>query len=190
MSKLYDLVKDGLSDFEIIDSNPRYIQQLDKIENVRQILRYEQFKNCFRELDVSYITGATGAGKTRSVMEKYGYQNVYRVTDYDHPFDSYKGQDVIVFEEFRSSLKIQDMLNYLDGYPCELPCRYNNKLACFTKVYIITNISFNQQYINIQAESKETWKAFCRRIHHFFTCTKALGMQEETEWVQMTCFEK
>ena len=80
-------------------------------------------------------------------MEKYGYQNVYRVTDYDHPFDSYKGQDVIVFEEFRSSLKIQDMLNYLDGYPCELPCRYNNKLACFTKVYIITNISFNQQYI-------------------------------------------
>ncbi len=32
-----------------------------------------------------------------------------------------KGQDVIVFEEFRSSLKIQDMLNYLDGYPCELP---------------------------------------------------------------------
>ena len=82
------------------------------------------------------------------------------------------------------------MLNYLDGYPCELPCRYNNKLACFTKVYIITNIPFNQQYINIQAESKETWKAFCRRIHHFFTCTKALGMQEETEWVQMTCFEK
>ncbi len=68
MSKLYDLVKDGLSDFEIIDSNPRYIQQLDKIENVRQILRYEQFKNCFRELDVSYITGETGAGKTRSVM--------------------------------------------------------------------------------------------------------------------------
>ena len=115
---------------------------------------------------------------------------MYRVTDYDHPFDSYKGQDVIVFEEFRSSLKIQDMLNYLDGYPCELPCRYNNKLACFTKVYIITNISFNQQYINIQAESKETWTAFCRRIHHFFTCTNALGMQEETEWVQMTCFEK
>lgn len=189
MSKLYDLVKDGLSDFEIIDSNPRYIQQLDKIENVRQILRYEQFKNCFRELDVSYITGETGSGKTRSVMDKYGYQNVYRVTDYDHPFDSYKGQDVIIFEEFRSSLKIQDMLNYLDGYPCELPCRYSNKVACFTKVYIITNIPFTQQYANIRMESQETWRAFCRRIHHFFSCTKALGLREETEWIQMTVFE-
>ena len=82
------------------------------------------------------------------------------------------------------------MLNYLDGYPCELPCRYNNKLACFTKVYIITNIPFAQQYANIQTESKETWRAFCRRIHHFFICTKALGMQEETEWIQMTVFEK
>lgn len=188
MSKLYDMVKDGLSDFQIIDSNPRYIQQLDKIEAVRQIIRYEQFKNSFRDLSVSYIFGETGSGKTRYVMETYGYENVYRVTDYDHPFDGYRGQDVIVFEEFRSSLKVQDMLNYLDGYPCELPCRYNNKYACFTKVYIITNIPFSQQYTNIQTESKETWKAFCRRIHYFYECTKSLGLQEQTEWVQMTCF--
>lgn len=189
MSKLYDLVKDGLSDFEIIDSNPRYIQQLDKIEAVRQILRYESFKNVFRELDVSYISGETGSGKTRSVMETYGYQNVYRVTDYDHPFDGYKGQDVLVFEEFRSSLKIQDMLNYLDGYPCELPCRYNNKFACYTKVFLITNVPFSQQYVNIQTESKETWRAFGRRIHHFYECSKSLGLREISEWVSMTCFE-
>ena len=27
------------------------------------------------------------------------------LTDYTHPFDGYKGQDVIIFEEFRSDLK-------------------------------------------------------------------------------------
>ena len=73
-------------------------------------------------------------------MEKYGYSNVFRVTDYIHPFDSSKNHSVIIFEEFRSSLKIQDMLNYLDGYPCELSARYNNKTACYLEVYIISNI--------------------------------------------------
>jgi hypothetical protein len=114
--------------------------------------------------DLFLLTGDTGAGKTRSVMELYGYTNVYRVTDYDHPFDSYKGEDVIIFEEFRGSLKVADMLNYLDGYPVELPCRYANKVACYTKVYITTNIPLEEQYRNVQSESPGTWKAFLRRV--------------------------
>ena len=80
------------------------------------------------------------------------------------PLITYKGQEVIKFEEFRSSLKIQDMLNYLDGYPLELPCRYANKIACNTKVYIITNIPLCEQYESIQNEHIETWQAFKRRI--------------------------
>lgn len=187
MSALYDLVKEGLSDYEIIEQNPRFLLRLDSIESARQMLRYEKFKNDFRNLRVSYIYGSTGVGKTRSVMDEYGYSNVYRVTDYDHPFDGYKGQDVIIFEEFRSSLKIQDMLNFLDGYPVELPCRYTNKIACFTKVYIITNIPLKEQYANVQRESPETWKAFLRRIHGIYEYTK-LGKRDVTEWEQLTLF--
>ena len=56
------------------------------------------------------------------------------------------------------------MLNYLDGYPLELPCRYANKIACYTKVYIITNIPLINQYISIQNEHFERWQAFKRRI--------------------------
>jgi hypothetical protein len=89
---------------------------------------------------------------------------VFRVTDYEHPFDSYKGQEIVVFEEFRSSLKIQDMLNYLDGYPLELPCRYANKIASYTQMYIITNSDLAEQYPSVQEEHPETWQAFLRRI--------------------------
>lgn len=139
----------------------------DKIERVRQIIKAEEFKDKFRELTVTYIWGKTGVGKTRHVMEKYGYSNVYRVTDYVHPFDNYKGEEVILFDEYRGQLKIHDMLNYLDGYPLELPCRYSNKQACYTKVYIISNISFEQQYPNIKVEQINTWNALKRRIHRF-----------------------
>lgn len=165
LNQLYDMIKDGLSNYDILESNPSYMMRLDKIEYCRQVVKQEEFKNRYRSLEVEYWFGKTGMGKTRTVMEKYGYENVYRVTDYTHPFDSYKGQDILVFEEFRSSLRIQDMLNYLDGYPLDLPCRYSNKIACYTRVYILSNLTLKEQYRDIQREYVETWNAFLRRIN-------------------------
>jgi len=162
---LYKAIKDGLTNYEIIEEYPFYMFNIDKIERVRQTLKEEEYKNHFRDLEVTYIWGTSGSGKTRHVMERYGYSNVYRVTDYKNPWDSYKGQDVIIFEEFRSSLKLSEMLNYLDGYPLELPCRYSNKIACYTRVYIITNIDITEQYETLQWEQPETYKALLRRIH-------------------------
>ena len=111
---------------------------------------------------MTYIFGSTGAGKTRSVMDKYGYLNCYRVTDYRHPFDTYDGQDVLILEEYRSQFKIADLLNYLDGYPLLLPCRYFNRQACYTKVFIISNLPLEKQYANVVQESRA---AFYRRVH-------------------------
>lgn len=165
LSDLYDMIKDGMTTFEILEAAPNYITQLDKIDKVRQTVLEAKYRDTWRDIKVTYIWGMTGAGKTRTVMETYGYSNVYRVTDYQHPFDAYKGQDVVVFEEFRSSLPIDDMLKYLDGYPVEFPARYNNKQACFTKVYIITNIDIRNQYRNVQQDNPMTWDALLRRIH-------------------------
>ena len=50
-------------------------------------------------------------------------------------FEGYHGQEVLVFEEFSGQIPIEDMLNYLDIYPLSLPARYNDKTACYTKVY-------------------------------------------------------
>lgn len=164
LADIYSMVKQGLTNFEIMEQVPDVMFQLDKLEIVRQTIRDQEFAEKWRDLDVQYIYGDTGTGKTRSIMEKYGYRNVYRVTDYKHPFDGYMGQDVILFEEFRSSLSLGDMLKYLDGYPVVLPCRYANKQACFTKVFICTNVSLNKQYEEIQRESMTDFLAFLRRI--------------------------
>lgn len=164
LADVYAMVKQGLTNFEIIEQIPDVMFQLDKIEIVRQTIRDQEFAEKWRDLDVEYVWGDTGTGKTRTIMEKYGYRNVYRVTDYKHPFDGYMGQDVILFEEFRSSLSLGDMLKYLDGYPVVLPCRYANRQACFTKVYICTNVSINRQYEEVQRESIGDYLAFLRRI--------------------------
>lgn len=162
---LYELIKQGYSDAEIIAEYPEYMFDLSHIQRCRLIIRQEEYKNKWRDLDVVYIYGKTGAGKSRYVMETFGYQNVFRVTDYNHPFDTYEGQDVIMFEEYSSSLKINDILLYLDGYPLKLPARYSDKQACYTKVFITTNTPLTKQYPNVRDENRETWLAFLRRIN-------------------------
>lgn len=164
LADVYSMVKQGLSNFDIIEQMPDVMFHLDKLDAVRQMLKDKEYSNKWRELEVQYIYGETGTGKTRGVMEKYGYENVYRVTDYKHPFDGYMGEDVILFEEFRSSISLGDMLKYLDGYPVVLPCRYANKQACFTKVYICTNIPLERQYPVDQREDSDSYLAFLRRI--------------------------
>ena len=57
------------------------------------------------------------------------------------------------------------MLNYLDIYPLDLPSRYNNKVACYKKVYIISNWPLDKQYNNEKVNDKESYLAFLRRIH-------------------------
>ena len=162
--QIMEMVNAGHSNAEILSEIPGAYNKLNYIEQARQTLLEAKYRDTWRNLEVTYIWGETGSGKTRNVMETYGYSNVYRVTDYAHPFDSYKGQDVILFDEFRSSLPLSAMLTYLDGYPIELPCRYANKVACFTKVYLISNIPLEQQYPNAQLDEPASWKAFLRRF--------------------------
>lgn len=162
---LYDMIKSGMDNYDILENDPTYMMQLDKIDRCRQIVKEKEFRSKFRELQVEYWSGRTGTGKTKTIMERYGYDEVFRVTSYRYPFDNYRGQDVIIFEEFFDSLSIQEMLTLLDGYPLDLPCRYNNKTACYTKVYILSNVDLTDQYRDVQIRSVETWNAFLRRIH-------------------------
>ncbi len=181
---LYDMIKGGLTNYEILEGNPQYMMNLDKIDSCRQVVNEEKYRTTFRKMHVAYYYGKTGKGKTRSVMEKHGFEAVYRVTDYLHPFDNYQGQPVVVFEEFHSDLKIQNMLNYLDGYPLVLPSRYSNKVACFETVYIISNLKLEDQYRNIQREYMETWEAFLRRIQ----AVKVFGERETKEYPSVEAY--
>ncbi len=161
--KIAEMVTQGATNLEIIQRFPSIaIRCQAALDRMR--LEHDRATAEWRNVEVHFITGPTGCGKTRHVMEEYGYPNVYRATDKKHPFETYTGQDVLVFEEFRSNYRMEDMLNWLDGYPIELPARYANKIAKFTKVYILTNIQFDELYPKTQNRSPETWEAFKRRI--------------------------
>lgn len=174
LTELYTLVKEGYSTLDILEYSADYVLQIDKIERLRQLVRQEQFKSQWRDIETVYIFGHTGTGKSRYVMETYGYENVFRITNPLHPFDTYSGQDVIMFEEFNSTFPLKELLTWIDGYPIMLPCRYSDRVASFTKVYFATNIPLEKQYPNVRSESPEVWQAFLRRINKvmYFRKTK------------------
>lgn len=166
LQELYEMIDAGYTNAEILAINNDYIQYIDKLDKIRTMLLIEKYKAIRRiQLKVVYISGKTGTGKTRGILDEHGDAIVYRVTDYQHPFDGYACQPVICFDEFRSQLRISDMLNYMDIYSIQLPSRYSNKFACYDTLYIVSNWFLEDQYPEVQLSNPETWKAFLRRIH-------------------------
>lgn len=191
LANLYQMIKDGYSNVEILEHNPDNLLNLQHIDKARLEILSSRYKSERRlNLLVTYVSGATGLGKSRYILDNHGDSNVYRIVDYKNPFDTYSGEDVIVFEEFRSDLPIGNMLNYLDIYPLQLPARYNNRQACYNFIYIVSNWKLEDQYHNIYLEQKETWNAFLRRIHKVRIYTAPGEWQEYDTMEYLNEFQK
>ncbi|MCD8354330.1 MAG: viral replication protein [Clostridiales bacterium] len=170
MAQLIKDIQEGKDNHDIITENPRFGFRVKDIDALRQTLLTGRYAKETRQLDVTYLYGATGTGKTRYIFDHFPAKEICRITNYrGHSsvnFDAYTCQDVLVFEEFYSQIPISDMLNYLDIYPLTLPARYNDRVACYTHVVITSNTPLDQQYPQVQYNSPETFRAFLRRIHH------------------------
>ena len=164
---LADVMK-GKSDIELLVAYPTIFSQ-KLVNEYRKILGINLFTQN-RDVVCTYITGVAGSGKSSYIRRKYGNENIYVVSDYERdPFGGYVGQNVIVFEEYRSQFPLSVFLQYLDIYPLQLPCRYSNVAARYTKVYVISNWDFNQQYFNCDTFDR---KAFARRFKYYLNVTK------------------
>lgn len=137
----YQLIQDiqeGKRTAEIIEKTPSLAFRVKDIDTLRQTLLAEKYSKEIRKLEVTYLYGATGTGKTKGIYDKFPSGEICRITNYRNGnvyFDSYAGQDVLVLEEFCSQISIEDLLNILDIYPLMLPAQYSDKVACYTKVF-------------------------------------------------------
>ncbi|MCL2474833.1 MAG: hypothetical protein FWF37_01680 [Chloroflexi bacterium] len=172
-------IQNGKTPAEILRDNPHNIKYANLItrandafiheEDHKARIKFEQFRYKRRpSLHVIYIEGAPGIGKTRTILDLYGDKNVYSVKQYSkYPFDTYRGQNIILFDDFDcSNFTINQMLELLDIYYLELPNRYENKVACWTIVFIVSNLPFSSQYSHLPA-NHEHRIALERRIHKF-----------------------
>ncbi len=187
-SDLTDIMQDietGMSFYDLSKKHGnRFIRVMKWASEYRQSHLENKYKRMFRHMKVYYIYGSAGCGKTSYVFNKHGYDDVYRTTNYEFGWiDDYNGEPVLFLDEFRSSFKISEILDYLDGQPLRIRGRHYNRVACYDTVYIVSNLLLAEQYKNIQDKEPQSWQAFCRRITavYNFDISRDQPMNKELE---------
>ncbi|MCL2570333.1 MAG: hypothetical protein FWE16_03950 [Firmicutes bacterium] len=172
MNEYMEDVLSGMSKIDLFKKYPHLtLQMYNKIAQIQQDNLYERFKKEERQLHVTYIYGKADAGKTTYPRRVLGYcpSTICKVIDYNGNltnFDEYNAHDIILFDEFLSQIPLTKMNDYLDGQPSSfLKARYGNKVACYTKAFVISNYPLDHQYKNDRPEKQPSYEGFLRRIH-------------------------
>ena len=103
----------------------------------------------------------------RKYFEKYGEDKVYLMTDYEKGgLDLYCGQPILYMDEFRGQMRFAQLMNYLDGYKVQIPCRYANAYALWDIVHITTILPPEMVYQNMVDNNRsiDTYEQLRRRI--------------------------
>ncbi|MDR0850779.1 MAG: hypothetical protein LBN07_04905 [Christensenellaceae bacterium] len=188
-----ELIKLGAANATLQKLFPTLYSQYapDKIEKFRQDMLKEEYGQKFRDVKVTYIYGKARLGKTTYIFNKYPMQDICRVNNYTKgTFENYISQKVLVLDEFTGKIDITFMNNLLDKFPVDLPARFSNRTACFSEVYIISNLHLSELYKEEQVASPEVYNAFISRMHEIIKFT-GLGKwkyekQGSEDSVQMT----
>lgn len=139
-------------------------QHVNFARELEQQVLAEKWGNTTRDLRVDYIYGPPGCGKTSGFYKEHGYENVYSVSTYSHPWDAYNGEDTILMDEFAGQMEFEFLLKLLDRFPLRLPARYADRWAAFTHVVMLSNIPLEDCYAYQLEHRGDQWDALCRRI--------------------------
>lgn len=125
----------------------------------------------FRDVDVEYVYGPTGTGKTRYLHEQ---KDCFALNGSDLKwFDGYRGQTCLGIDEYDNNISCSDMLSLLDGYTKRLPIKGGFTYAQWTKVIITSNI----HPADLHAAAKDAHRrALWRRVNRIVECP-ALGQK-------------
>lgn len=164
-----DLIQQGKKPREILAMSLSYRRYEKYIRDAYYDKRYQETPRS-RDVNIVWHVGQSGSGKSYIQMqlaEQYGDDEVYLVTDYDHPWDKYNGERIVILDEFRGQIRFHVLMNLLDVYRIQLPCRYSNLYAVWAEVHVCTVLPPDAVYKKMVAEFQvyDTYEQLCRRIN-------------------------
>lgn len=141
----------------LLRANPaaiRYPRAYSQFTAAKDLLEAPEY----REVKVLYFFGAPGTGKTRLAVS---FPDYFKVDDFRNLwFDGYVSQDLLILDDFYSSLPYSFVLKLLDVYKLRLNVKGSFTYARWTKIIITSNVTIDDQYKGVPDRS-----AFLRRVH-------------------------
>ena len=168
LKKAIQMIDEGIP-FEVVKEiySTQCVLYERQLRSREQQNKLSKFSNQCRNVEVTYIYGSAGIGKTSSIYKKYGFDDVFFVSDYEkYMFENYNYKKILVFDEFAGQVKIPQMNRYLDIYPLELRGLGKKYPACYDKVFILSNFSPSKVYANLLPEDEDLKLPFMRRLHN------------------------
>lgn len=166
--------------------NEIYNLQIDQTKKMKLFELLEKFFNHYcieinsnganREMEIYYIQGATGTGKTsfaKQMCDSLKYDYCVSSSSND-PLQDYRGQKALILDDFRTdNMKFSDLLKLTDPYTnSSVKSRYSNKYMVGCKVIFITSIiPLDKIYIDT-TQYQDTKMQFYRRITNVIVTEK------------------
>jgi len=122
----------------------RYERMVNKVRGV--VAAKRQAARQISGVEVKILIGNTGTGKTRAIFDKY--PDVYNVplpsdSTKQAWFDGYRGQEVVLLDDFYGQIGYAYMLQLCDRYKMDVQVKNGFTPWVPLKIFITTNESFN-----------------------------------------------
>ena len=137
-----------------------YGRTLEKIEE-----DYFGTQKNMRKTEAIWLYGKTGTGKTFSVYEEHGAEDIYTYEDDNGWWDLYDQEKVCLIDEFRGGIQYNELLKLTDVYPKKVK-RRNKCPRPFTseKIYITSSMPPWKVYKNLAKD--DSIDQLLRRLNH------------------------
>lgn len=151
-----------------------YARYRTMINNAFYYRALELSLDATRNIKVVFINGGSGSGKStlaRYLIASGNYNGVVYSSSDNDAWQDYKGQDVIVLDDYRdSSIKYNDLLKMIDPHHrSSTKSRFNNKMFTGKLIIITSVVPLSEWYKNKATKVNEDMWQLYRRITDMIT---------------------
>lgn len=121
-----------------------------------------------RDIEVFYVEGTTGQGKTRGAYNRF--TDIFKASVSDKtsfPFNGYHGERVLLLDELRPGVfRPAELFQILDRYPLTVDIKNGRFPAMWTTVIITSAMKLDDWFADENKGQDNNKAQFLRRIHH------------------------
>lgn len=133
------ILKGEITAEDVAVENPQFFHQygrtLEKVESIALRGKWRTWMT-----NGIWIYGESGVGKSHMAFDNYHPKTHYVKNLNEDWWDGYKGQEIVIFNEFRGQIKFSELLDLCDKWPKTVKWRCRESVPFLAKTIIITSI--------------------------------------------------
>lgn len=157
---------------------------LQNIKTAELFLKYnDKPRYAPNDMEVIYIWGPSGTGKTTTAYEMLGTDNTYvwDCATMGTWWEGYDGEKAVIMDDLSpTTVPAKALLAYLGGFPVRAPCKGGSRQCQATKI-AITTLKPPKEFWKDHSLKNEDFMQFERRITKVIHLTTTYGRAAEIE---------